>query len=105
MFRYDIASYIIPEIEELMSSITMFGLGIQEKFVLGFSRLERGPKTKLNRFGDQCSVIIKQLTLIGIIRPPSPIGAHKCIVAHWGQHQIQKIPSFILIPGCSSKSD
>jgi len=28
--RYDIASYIIPEIEELMSSITMFGLGIQD---------------------------------------------------------------------------
>ena len=28
--RHDIASYIIPEIEELMSSITNFGLGIQD---------------------------------------------------------------------------
>ena len=26
--RQDIASYIIPEIEELMSSVTNFGLGI-----------------------------------------------------------------------------
>jgi len=28
--RYDIASYFVPEIEELMSSITNFGLGIQD---------------------------------------------------------------------------
>ena len=28
--RYDIASYLIPEIEELMSAITNFGLGIQD---------------------------------------------------------------------------
>ena len=28
--RQDIASYIIPEIEELMSSVTNFGLGIQD---------------------------------------------------------------------------
>ena len=28
--RHDIASYIIPEIEELMSSVTNFGLGIQD---------------------------------------------------------------------------
>ena len=28
--RNDIAAYIIPEIEELMSSVTNFGLGIQD---------------------------------------------------------------------------